>query len=58
MSLFKNRLFVLLGKTILPLSPQINSPDSTVLIKGLSYLSDYGVIRVCLGGGHLKGGCI
>ena len=34
-----------------PLSPPINSPDNIAHIKGiLTYLSDYGVIMVCLGG--------
>ena len=33
-----------------PLSPPINSPDNTAHIKGITYLSDYGVIMVCLGG--------
>ena len=33
-----------------PLSPPINSPDNIAHIKGITYLSDYGVIMVCLGG--------
>ena len=33
-----------------PLSPPINSPDNTAHIKGITYLSDYVVIMVCLGG--------
>ena len=46
----KDTLIVLLAKTTHPLSPLINSPDSIAHIKGLTYLSDYGVIRTCLGG--------
>ena len=46
----KDTLIVLLAKTTHPLSPLINSPDSIGNIKGLTYLSDYGVIRICLGG--------
>ena len=33
-----------------PLSPPIDSPDNIAHIKGITYLSDYGVIMVCLGG--------
>ena len=46
----KDTLIVLLLKTTHPLSPLINSPDSIAHIKDLAYLSDYGVIRTCLGG--------
>ena len=34
--------------------PPINSPDIITHIKGLSYLSDYWVIRVSLGEAFLK----
>ena len=46
----KDTLIVLLAKTTHLLSPLINSPDSKGNIKGLTYLNDYGVIRICLGG--------
>ena len=46
----KDTLIVLLAKTTLPLSPQINSPGCTAHMKGLTYLNDYGFIRTCLGG--------
>ena len=49
-SSLKDTLIVLLAKTTHPLSPLINSPDSIAHIKDLTYLSDYGVIRTCLGG--------
>ena len=47
--LFKATIFFLFDLGGLP-SSSINSPDSIANIKGLSYLSDYEVIRVCLGG--------
>ena len=49
-SSFKDTLIVLLAKTTHPSSPLINSPDSIAHIKDLTYLSDNGIIRICLGG--------
>ena len=46
----KDTNFCLLACGGHPLSPPINSPDNIAHIKGITYLSDYGVIMVCLGG--------
>ena len=47
---FKDTDFCLLACGGHPLSTPINSPDNTAHIKGITYLSDYGVIIICLGG--------
>ena len=48
--LIKDTDFCLLACGGHPLSPPINSPDNIAHIKGITYLSDYGAIMVCLGG--------
>ena len=47
---FKETIFSLYACGGLPSLLPINSPDIIAHIKGLSYLSDYRVIRASLGG--------
>ena len=50
MALLKETIFSLYACGGLPSLLPINSPDIIAHIKGLSYLSDYRVIRASLGG--------